>query len=193
MRQAGVWNCCEDELKKKKDTVWQQWTVPEHRTQQQCRDRPSLSLTPHTANHMLINELGHIPMLTARAVFCHSSFFHPQNEKIAATHIQAPHKSVNILNKDMFYLRCFFFIHPGVMSPILPWKVIANTQIVGISQRRWNYSLELMYGIPRSQHTEWFVFNHSDVLLECSAGWKLSSSTLVMSVKMGCHLFYPFF
>lgn len=46
-------------------------------------------------------------------------------------------------------------------------------------------------GIPRSQHTEWFVFNHSDVLVECSLGWKLCSSTSVMSVKMGCHLLYP--
>lgn len=51
------------------------------------------------------------PMLTARAVFCHSSFSHPQNEKIAATHIQALHKSVNILNKEIFcLLDCFFFL-----------------------------------------------------------------------------------
>lgn len=188
MRHAAVWNCREEKERQK-------WTVSEHRTQQRCRDRPSLSLTLRTANHMLINERpspGHIPMLTARAVFCHSSFSHPQNEKIAATHIQAPHKSVNILNKERFSLG-FSSLSRGDEVLILPWKVTANTEIVGIWERRWNYSLELMYGIPRSQHTEWFVFNHSDVLLECSAGWKLSSSTLVMSVKMGCHLFYLVF
>lgn len=55
-------------------------------------------------------------------------------------------------------------------------NALANVKIVSILKNCYNYSLVLMFLTPHSQHAEWFVFNHADVLVLCSVGWKLCAS-----------------
>lgn len=59
-------------------------------SQQWCHDRPKLSLTHHTANHMLINELsslGHIPHANSKSCFLSLIFFSPSKwENSCDTH-----------------------------------------------------------------------------------------------------------